>query len=83
MSLDRNEEVTTTLGTLKDVQNEAFQDGIRFAQSQINYFLPQSEDSLKIIQFLDLIANTKLYDDGLDECTCEEDCGAEGCECDA
>ena len=83
MGYKKDEQLTITFGSLKSAQNEAFQDGINFASSQISYFLKDDITIAKVVNFLHVISNTELYstDDEDDEgCNCSEDCGAEACE---
>ena len=82
MGYKKDEPITITFGGLKSAQNEAFQDGINFAASQIAYFLKDEISIAKVVSFLHVISNTELYstDDEFDEdCNCEEDCGVDGC----
>ena len=83
MTYRKDEEITITFGGLKSAQNEAFQDGINFAASQIAYYLKDEITVSKVVSFLHRISNTELYtvDDQDDEsCNCSEDCGADSCE---
>lgn len=79
MNYDANEEITISFKSLKQAQNEAFQDGIAFAKSQIQFYLAAEADREKILNFLELIKKTELYSVP-ESCECEEDCGVEGCE---
>jgi hypothetical protein len=80
MSWKKEDEMTITFESLKRAQNEAFQDGIKFAASQIAYYLNDEITILKVVSFLNLISETELYSIGDEDCNCEEDCGADGCE---
>lgn len=81
MGYTKDEPVTITFGTLKQTQNESFQDGINFVRSQILYYLPASEERNKIVSFIGLLSNVELYGSGEeDECNCEENCGVDDCE---
>ena len=49
MSYTKNEPVTITFGTLKQAQNEAFQDGIAFAINKLrNYQEAEIADILEV-----------------------------------
>lgn len=83
MGYQKDEEITITFGGLKSAQNEAFKDGINFAASQIAYYLKDEITVQKVISFLHLISDTELYSLGNedeDECTCDDNCGVDGCE---
>jgi hypothetical protein len=80
MSWKKDDEVTITFQTLKMAQNEAFQDGIKFAASQIGYYLKDEITIAKVVGFLHAISKTEAYSTDDEECNCEEDCGADGCE---
>lgn len=76
-----DEEITITFGGLKRAQNEAFQDGISFAANRIERFFENEPNLQKILEFLTLLGNVELYTEGdEEECSCEADCGEEGCE---
>lgn len=81
MGYRKDEEITITFGGLKSAQNEAFQDGINFAASQIAYYLKDEVTVAKVVSFLSMISNTELYSiDDEEDCNCTEDCGADSCE---
>lgn len=80
MGYEKDEEITITFGGLKSAQNEAFQDGINFAASQIAYYLKDELTIQKVVSFLHLISDTKLYSEGDEECNCDDNCGVDGCE---
>lgn len=80
MGYKLDEEITITFGGLKNAQNEAFQDGIMFAASQIEYFLPDDVDKKKAVALLHALSNTELYTVDDEECSCDHDCGADSCE---
>lgn len=84
MGYTKDEPITITFGGLKSAQNEAFQDGINFAASQISYFLKDEITIAKVVSFLHVISNTELYSTGDeeddDECNCSEVCGSHFCE---
>jgi hypothetical protein len=81
MGWTKNEPVTITFGTLKQTQNESFQQGIAFVKSQIWRFVSEDANRDTIISFIDLLKNETLYyEGGEEECDCEEDCGVDGCE---
>jgi hypothetical protein len=82
MGYTKDEPLTITFGGLKQAQNEAFQDGINFAASQIAYYLKDEITISKIISFLHVISNTELYstdDEDDEDCNCVENCGADDC----
>ncbi len=81
MGYTKDEMVTVSFGSLKASQNEAFQDGIAFAASQIRYYLAPEADRDRILSFLSLIGQTNLYGLGEDdeECNCDANCGVDGC----
>jgi hypothetical protein len=80
MTYRKDEEITITFGGLKSAQNDAFQDGIKFAASQISYYLKDEITISKILSFLHVISDTELYSIDDDACDCTEDCGADSCE---
>ncbi len=82
MGYKMDDEITLTFGGLKNAQNEAFKDGILFAASQIQYFLPDEITKTKVVALLHALSNTELYsvDDEDEECSCDHDCGADSCE---
>lgn len=80
MGYAKNEPVTITFGTLKQTQNESFQQGIAFVRSQIVRYVSEKANRDTIISFIGLLENETLYGLGEDECDCEEDCGVDGCE---
>jgi hypothetical protein len=79
MGYRADEEITITFSGLKQAQNEAFQDGISFAANRIERFFENEPNLQKILEFLSLLKSVELYDEGDEECSCEADCGAEGC----
>lgn len=82
MGYKKDEPITITFSSLKAAQNEAFQDGINFAASQVAYFLKDEITIQKVVSFLHVISNTELYsvdDEDDEECNCDEDCGVDGC----
>ncbi len=80
MGYKQNDEITLTFGGLKSAQNEAFQDGIQFAASQLHRFFSDNPDTQKLYEFLLLISDSKLYSEtDEEECSCDSDCGVEGC----
>jgi hypothetical protein len=81
MPYKADEEITITFGGLKQAQNEAFQDGISFASNRLARFFENEPNIQKILEFLSLLSNVELYNEGdEEECSCEADCGEEGCE---
>lgn len=80
MGYKKNEEITITFGGLKSAQNEAFQDGIMFAASQVEYFLSDDTTKKKVVDLLHALSNTELYLVDDEDCTCDSDCGADCCE---
>jgi hypothetical protein len=81
MGYKADDEITLTFGGLKQAQNEAFQDGISFAANRIGRFFENEPNVQKILEFLALLGNVELYNEGdEEECSCELDCGEEGCE---
>lgn len=80
MTWRTDEEITITFGGLKAAQNEAFQDGIKFAASQIAYYLKDEITISKVVGFLHAISKTEAYSTDDEDCNCEEDCGADVCE---
>ena len=82
MSYRADDEITLTFGGLKQAQNEAFQDGISFAANRIGRFFENEPNIEKILEFLSLLSNVELYNEGdeEEECSCSDDCGSEGCE---
>lgn len=81
MPYKADDEITLTFSGLKQAQNEAFQDGISFAANRISRFFNTNPELPKILEFLALLGNVELYAEGdEEECSCEADCGEEGCE---
>jgi hypothetical protein len=80
MPYKADDEVTLTFSGLKQAQNEAFQDGIAFAANRIGRFFDTNPELPKILEFLSLLQNVELYSDGDEECSCDSNCGEEGCE---
>lgn len=81
MGYKANDEITLTFGGLKQAQNQSFQDGIAFAANRIERFFENEPNLQKILEFLTLLGNVELYHEGFEEeCSCEADCGEEGCE---
>jgi hypothetical protein len=80
MGYRADEEVTITFSGLKQAQNEAFQQGIAYATNRIERFFTNEPNLEKILEFLSLLENVKLYSEGdEEECSCDSDCGEEGC----
>jgi hypothetical protein len=81
MPYKADDEVTLTFSGLKQAQNEAFRDGIAFAANRIGRFFENESNLEKILEFLSLLQNVEAYSEGdEEECSCEADCGEEGCE---
>jgi hypothetical protein len=81
MSYKADDEVTLTFSGLKQAQNEAFQQGIAYAANRIERFFKNEPNVEKILEFFSLLENVKLYAEGdEEECSCDSDCGEEGCD---
>jgi hypothetical protein len=81
MPYKADDELTITFGGLKQAQNEAFQDGIAFAANRIGRFFDTNPELPKILELLSLLQNVEAYSEGDEEdCSCDSDCGEEGCE---
>jgi hypothetical protein len=81
MPYKADEEITITFGGLKQAQNEAFSDGIDYAANRLARFFENEPNLQKILEFLSLLGNVKAYEEAdEEECSCEENCDAEGCE---
>lgn len=81
MTYKSDDEITLTFSGLKQAQNEAFQEGIAFATNRLARFFDKEANLPKIIEFLDLLKNVDLYNEGEEEdlgSVCA--CGSEGCE---
>lgn len=76
MTYKADDEITLTFSGLKQAQNEAFKDGIIYAANRIERFFDTNPELRKILELLSVLENVKPYDD----CSCEENCDAEGCE---
>jgi hypothetical protein len=76
-----DDELTITFSGLKQAQNEAFQDGIAFAANRIGRFFDTNPELPKILELLSLLQNVEAYsEDDEEDCSCDSDCGEEGCE---
>jgi hypothetical protein len=81
MGYKANDEITLTFGGLKQAQNEAFQEGIGYAANRIARFFDKNPELPKILEFLSLLQNVEAYSEAdEEECSCDSDCGEEGCE---
>jgi hypothetical protein len=80
MPYKAGDEITLTFSGLKQAQNEAFQQGVAYAANRIERFFKDDPNVEKILEFLSLLENVKLYAEGdEEECSCDSDCGEEGC----
>ena len=81
MTYKADDEITLTFGGLKQAQNEAFQQGIAYAANRLGRFFVGNPELPRILEFLSLLENVKLYAEGDEE---ESEpiclCGSEGCE---
>jgi hypothetical protein len=80
MAYKADDEVTITFSGLKQAQNEAFQQGVAYATNRLERFFKHEPNIETILEFLSLLENVKLYNEGDEGCSCEENCDAEGCE---
>lgn len=57
-----NDEVVTTFATLKRAQNEAFQQGIKFAMSSIQDRLNPFDTANEVMELLEALVSVELYE---------------------
>ena len=62
MTYKANDEVVTTFATLKRAQNEAFQEGIKFAMNFIQQKLNPFDTANEVMELLEALVSVELYE---------------------
>jgi len=62
MTWKANDEVVTNFATLKRAQNEAFQEGIKFAMASIQDHLNPFDTANEVMELLETLVSVELYE---------------------